>query len=105
MEEEDDVSCSGLPDSGSDSSDLPAAAEARNKREHADQAERRVTKVRQLLKECEDSAHSAENVVVTAMTEAKISEKRAAETEARAARASSTAQKERQRAEEETKKE
>jgi hypothetical protein len=82
-----------------------AAAGARNKREHADQAERRVPKVRQLLKDCEDSSNSAENVVVTAMTEAKISEKRAVETEARAARAASTAQKERQRADEETRKE
>jgi len=82
-----------------------AAGDARNKREHADQAERRVAKVRQLLKDCEDSANSAENVVVTAMTEAKISEKRAAETEARAARAAATAQKDRQRAEDETRKE
>ena len=82
-----------------------AAADARNKREHADQAERRVAKVTQLLKECQDSANSAENVVVTAMTEAKISEKRASETEARAARAASTAQSDRQKAEEETRKE
>jgi len=43
--------------------------------------------------------------VNTAMTEAKISEKRAKETEARAARAAATAQKDRTRAEEETRKE
>ncbi len=82
-----------------------AAAEARSRREDAAYAHKRVEKVRKLLEECEESANSAENVVVTAMTEAKISEKRAAETEARAARAAQKAQADRQKAEEETKKE
>lgn len=82
-----------------------AAKAARDKQEIADHASRRVEKLRQLLKECEDGASSAQNVVNTAMTEAKISEKRASETEARAARAAATAQKDRARAEEETRKE
>jgi hypothetical protein len=82
-----------------------AARTARDKKEIADHAQRRVEKLRQLLKECEDGANSAQNVVNTAMTEAKISEKRASETEARAARAAATAQKDRARAEEETRKE
>ncbi|KAL3925338.1 MAG: hypothetical protein SGILL_000478 [Bacillariaceae sp.] len=82
-----------------------AARSARDKQEIANHATRRVEKLRQLLKECEDGANSAQNVVNTAMTEAKISEKRASETEARAARAASTAQKDRARAEEETRKE
>ncbi|KAL3915678.1 MAG: hypothetical protein SGILL_005533, partial [Bacillariaceae sp.] len=82
-----------------------AARTARDKKEVADHAQRRVAKLRQLLRECEDGANSAQNVVNTAMTEAKISEKRASETEARAARAAATAQKDRVRAEEETRKE
>ncbi len=81
------------------------AKSARDKQEIADHAGRRVEKLRQLLKECELGANSAQNVVNTAMTEAKISEKRAAETEARAARAADTAQKDRLRAEEESRKE
>jgi Phosphatidylinositol-specific phospholipase C, X domain/Phosphatidylinositol-specific phospholipase C, Y domain/C2 domain len=82
-----------------------AAKVARDKQEIADHATRRVEKLRQLLKECENGASSAQNVVNTAMTEAKISEKRAGETEARAARAAATAQKDRLRAEEESRKE
>lgn len=81
------------------------ASDARSKREHADHAQRRIEKLQQLLAECEDSANSAENVVVTAMTEAKISEKRATEIEARAARAASKAQDGRAQADEETRKE
>ena len=82
-----------------------AAREAREKQENAAHAHRRVEKLRQMLEECESGSHSANNVVNTAMTEAKISEKRAAETEARAARAAATAQKDRLRAEEESRKE
>ena len=82
-----------------------AARAARDKQENASHAHRRVEKVRQMLNECETGSNSANNVVNTAMTEAKISEKRAAETEARAARAAATAQKDRARAEEETRKE
>lgn len=82
-----------------------AAKTAREKEEIAQHARRRVEKLRQMLKECESGATSANNVVNTAMTEAKISEKRAAETEARAARAAATAKKDRARAEEETRKE
>jgi hypothetical protein len=82
-----------------------AAAEARARREDANFAQKRFEKVQVLLEECEDSANSAENVVVTAMTEAKISEKRAQETEARAARAAAKAAEDRKQADEETKKE
>mmetsp|Transcript_7390 Transcript_7390/g.18142 ORF Transcript_7390/g.18142 Transcript_7390/m.18142 type:complete len:1580 (-) Transcript_7390:162-4901(-) len=82
-----------------------AAKTARDKQEDADHANRRVEKLRMLLQECEVGANSAHNVVNTAMTEAKISEKRATETEARAARAAAAAQKDRVRAEEETRKE
>ena len=82
-----------------------AARVAREKKEFAAHAHRRIEKLRQMLKECETGENSANNVVNTAMTEAKISEKRAAETEARAARAAATAQKDRSRAAEETRKE
>ena len=81
------------------------AGEARAKREDAEFAKNRLSKLRTLLAECEDTANSAENVVTTAMTESKISEKRAAETEARAARAAGKAKEDRQKADEETKKE
>jgi hypothetical protein len=79
--------------------------DARLKREYADTAQRRVETVRQLLVDCEDGAMVAENVVVTAMTEAKISEKRAIETEARAARAQEQAKRDRRRADEDSKRE
>jgi hypothetical protein len=82
-----------------------AAKIARDKQENAEYAHRRVEKLHQMLDECETGANSAHNVVNTAMTEAKISEKRASETEARAARAATTAQKDRARAEDETRKE
>lgn len=82
-----------------------AAKTAQTKQEIAAHAHRRVEKLRQLLRECESGANSASNVVNTAMTEAKISEKRAAETEARAARAAATARKDRVRSEEESRKE
>ena len=82
-----------------------AAANARNKTEYAETAQRRVETVRSLLAECEDNAASAENVVVTAMTESKISEKRASETESRATRASAAAKKDREKADQETRKE
>jgi hypothetical protein len=78
---------------------------ARDKQENASHAHRRVDKLHQMLKECETGEYSANNVVNTAMTEAKISEKRAAETEARAARAATTAQKDRARSEEENRRE
>eukprot|EP00532_Pseudo-nitzschia_australis_P008264 CAMPEP_0168169606 /NCGR_PEP_ID=MMETSP0139_2-20121125/3729_1 /TAXON_ID=44445 /ORGANISM="Pseudo-nitzschia australis, Strain 10249 10 AB" /LENGTH=926 /DNA_ID=CAMNT_0008087039 /DNA_START=59 /DNA_END=2839 /DNA_ORIENTATION=- len=82
-----------------------AAKVARDKQEVAAHAHRRVEKLRQMLDECESGASSANNVVNTAMTEAKISEKRATETEARASRAAAIAQKDRARAEDETRKE
>ncbi len=82
-----------------------AARLAREKQEQAAHAHRRVEKLRQMLVECESGSNSANNVVNTAMTEAKISEKRAAETEARASRAAATAQRDRARAEEESRKE
>ena len=82
-----------------------AAKIARDKQENAEYAHRRVEKLHQMLDECETGANSANNVVNTAMTEAKISEKRASETEARAARAAATAQKDRARAEDESRKE
>ena len=81
------------------------ASEARNNREYADTARKRVETVRQLLLDCEETHASAQNVVNTAMTEAKISEKRASETEARANRASDQARRDRKRADDETKKE
>merc|ERR1711865_878522 len=82
-----------------------AAKVARDKQEIAAHARLRVQKISQMLDECETGANSASNVVNTAMTEAKISEKRAIETESRAARAAATAQKDRARAEDETRKE
>lgn len=82
-----------------------AAADARSNREHADTARQRVNTVKDLLRNSRNSATSAETVVVTAMTEAKISEQRAAETEARASRALASAQKDRARADDETNKE
>jgi len=82
-----------------------AASEARSKREHADTARQRVETVRDILKNWKDNANSAETVVHTAMTEAKISDQRAAETEARAERALASAEKDRTRAEIETQKE
>ena len=85
--------------------DQRASADARNKAEYAVTANRRVERVRELLDECQGNSASADNVVITAMTEAKISEKRAAETESRAIRAASAAKKERARADEETRKE
>ena len=58
-----------------------------------------------LLRKCEENANSAKTVVVTATTEAKISERRAAEAEARASRALASAERDRARADEETRKE
>jgi myosin heavy subunit len=82
-----------------------AANEARANREHADTARRRVETVKELLRNSKDRATSAEAVVVTAVTEAKISEQRAGEMEARASRALAIAEKERTRADVETRKE
>jgi phosphatidylinositol phospholipase C delta len=82
-----------------------AANEARSNREHADTARQRVETVRDMLRNWKDNANSAETVVHTAMTEAKISDQRAAETEARAERALAAAEKDRTRAEIETQKE
>lgn len=82
-----------------------AAAEARSHWEYADVAKQRVAEVKNLLSKSNDKTTSVQTVVVTALTEAKISEKRATEAESRAARAVESAQKDRLRAEEETKKE
>lgn len=82
-----------------------AAAEARSHKEYADVAKERVDQVRNLLQSSQVQASSAGTVVQTALTEAKISEKRASEAENRASRARMAAEKDRARAEEETKKE
>jgi hypothetical protein len=81
------------------------ANDVRSNREHAEIARRRVETVKGLLRNSKDSASSAETVVVTAMTEAKISEQRASETEARASRGLAMGEKERIRADTETRKE
>ncbi|KAL7580239.1 hypothetical protein ACA910_012978 [Epithemia clementina (nom. ined.)] len=73
--------------------------------EHAAVANARLERVRDLLKNSEETSTSAETVVVTALTEAKISEKRAADAEARATRAFANAAKDRARSDEETRKE
>jgi Phosphatidylinositol-specific phospholipase C, X domain/Phosphatidylinositol-specific phospholipase C, Y domain/C2 domain len=82
-----------------------AAADARVHQEHADVALQRIDKVKELFRNCADSASSAGTVVQTAQTEANISKKRAAEAEGRAARAQMTALKDRERADDETRKE
>ena len=82
-----------------------AAAEARSNREHAETARYRVDTVREMLRNWKDHATSAETVVHTAMTEAKISDQRAVETEVRYNRALTTAEKDRARADLETQKE
>lgn len=82
-----------------------AAAEARMHQEHADAANERVEKVKELLRDSEVHVSSAGTVVQTALTEAKISEKRATDAEIKASRALSTAEKDRTRADEETRKE
>jgi hypothetical protein len=82
-----------------------AAVEARSHREHAEVARARVDTVRELLLSSEKNASTSGTVVVTATTEAKISEKRAGEAEARASRALAIAQKDRARADNETGKE
>jgi hypothetical protein len=82
-----------------------AAAEARIHQEHADVASERVEKVRELFRNSADSASSAGTVVQTAQTEATISKKRAADAEGRAARAQMAAEKDRERADEESRKE
>ena len=74
-------------------------------REHADMANARLEHVRDLLKTSEETSSSAETVLLTALTEAKISEKRAVEAEARAARGFATAAKDRARSDDETQKE
>jgi Phosphatidylinositol-specific phospholipase C, X domain len=82
-----------------------AAADARVHQEHADVALLRIDKVKELFRNCADSASSAGTVVQTAQTEANISRKRAADAEGRAARAQITAMKDRERADDETRKE
>jgi hypothetical protein len=82
-----------------------AAVEARSHREHAEVAKARVETVRELLLSSEKNSSTSGTVVVTATTEAKISEKRAGEAEARASRALAIALKDRARADDETGKE
>ena len=79
-----------------------AAAEAMVHREHADTARERVAQVQELLLNSHDHASNAGTVVVTALTEAKISEKRAVEAEAKALRAKAAADKEKAKADAET---
>ena len=82
-----------------------ARLKAKANHEHADSANARLERVRDLLKNSEETSTSAETVVVTALTEAKISEKRATDAEARASRAFASAAKDRARSDEETRKE
>lgn len=82
-----------------------AGVEARAHFEHAESAKERVEKLRQLLSTSKDQSSSAGTVVQTALTEAKISEKRAADAEARASRAAAAAENDKKRADEETRKE
>jgi len=82
-----------------------AATEARTHGEHALQAQERIDQVRQLLQTSQDQSSSAGTVVQTALTEAKISSQRAQEAATRATRAQATAQKDRARAEQESKSE
>ncbi len=82
-----------------------AANEARIHNEDAIAAAQRVERLKELVAQIEDKAGSAGTVVQTALTEAKISEKRAFDAEARAERARVAAEHERKRAEEETRKE
>lgn len=82
-----------------------ATNDARSHKEDALQAQERVKQVRELLLNSQDNSNSAGTVVQTALTEAKISEKRATDAEARASRAASAAEKERARCDEETRKE
>lgn len=74
-------------------------------REHAKVATERYDTVKGFVHQNNTTANSAETVVVTASTEAKISEKRASEAEARASRAAATASKDKARSEKETNKE
>lgn len=80
-----------------------AASEARIHQEHAAVALERVEQVKALCRISEESASSAGTVVQTAVTEAKISEKRAIDAEVRAERARAAADKDRLRSEDETK--
>lgn len=82
-----------------------AAIGARASLEHANEARDRVDRVRELLKDSQNHASSAGTVVQTALTEAKISEKRALDAESRAQRAKSAAEQDRSRADSETQKE
>ncbi|GAX23169.1 hypothetical protein FisN_33Lh064 [Fistulifera solaris] len=82
-----------------------AVNEARMHSEDAIAAAQRVERLKELVAQIEDKAGSAGTVVQTALTEAKISEKRAFDAEARAERARVAAEHERKRAEEETRKE
>lgn len=82
-----------------------AMNEARMHSEDAIAAAQRVEKLKELVAQVQDKAGSAGTVVQTALTEAKISEKRAFDAEARAERARVAAEKDRKRAEEETNKE
>ena len=82
-----------------------AHQEARMYQEHAVEARDRVDRVRDLLKDSKSNATSAGSVVQTALTEAKISEKRASEAESRAQRAKAAAQQDRARADLDTRRE
>ena len=82
-----------------------ARMEATVRQEHANAAIERYNKVKSMVEQNNEISSSAETVVMTAMTEAKISEKRAAEAEARAAKAEATAKKDKARADTENRKE
>lgn len=80
-----------------------AMSEARINSQYAENAERRVTAVRELLDRSHNQAVSSETVAGTADAEAKISEQRASDAEARHRQARSNEENERKKAEAETK--
>ena len=80
-----------------------ALAEGRSNAQYAENAERRVAAVRELLDRSHNQAVSSETVAGTADAEAKISEQRASDTEARFRQARSNEENERKKAEAETK--
>jgi hypothetical protein len=82
-----------------------ARMEVTVRQDHAKSATERYHKVKSMVEQNNEFSSSAETVVMTAMTEAKISEKRASEAEARAAKAAATADRDRERAETENDKE
>mmetsp|Transcript_24357 Transcript_24357/g.35772 ORF Transcript_24357/g.35772 Transcript_24357/m.35772 type:complete len:1526 (+) Transcript_24357:151-4728(+) len=86
-------------------SSVRALSMARSNREHANTDKERVRIVEDLLQKRREERSTAETVLVTAVTEAKISEQRALEAEERMASAQAVADEDRARADEETRRE